>query len=166
MGIGLVVVQLAYQAALWYFIVATIMRLHVVVAEDRGPWHGLVGSYNLVKGNWWRTLAVLAVLGAVYGLLVLPIVLPTIIPFINFIIGFASEHRGGGPLAPDEVAVLLSHIGDIFSPLVMGLLGVLGAAFSLMSINSLTALYVDLRARRGDFGEDDDHDDLVLTFPS
>jgi hypothetical protein len=164
-GIGAIVIYVAYLLGIIYFYLATAFRMHTIVAEECDPWKGLVSSYNLVKNNWWHTFAPMLLLMAVYYLLLIPILLPGILPFIRFIAAM-SQYPRGTPPDPADVAALMTSLGNVFSPWTLGALAIVGAIVMLLIVNTLTALYVDLRARRGDFTQGDDEEAARLAMPS
>jgi hypothetical protein len=104
-----------------YLLVAWLLSPIVVLAEGAGPVRSLGRSRFLVRGNWWRSLAVmLALAGLVF-------VLPAVLVFGIFGFLFAT-------------ALSQALIGIVVDALTLPLLA-----------TGETALYFDLRARKGEF---------------
>jgi len=66
----------AVLAGAVYLLVRWSLVLAAMMAEDIGPIRGLGRSWNLVRGSWWRTLGILAIVVIMqviitYGLLIL-----------------------------------------------------------------------------------------------
>ncbi len=104
----------------------------VVVIEDIGYVRALTRSWNLVKGNWWRTLGITILIS------VLMVVLMGILAFpVGLIFGVAGTFMGGGNI--DEATIqLLSSLAQIpFSILAMPFFYI-----------TITLLYFDLRIRK------------------
>jgi hypothetical protein len=128
------------MAVVIYFAIATVFRLHEIVADDRGPWRSLLSSMALTRGHWWKVIVVLLPLGLVAGG-ISQLISPSIDTIdIDDIKSVAAGYRS---------------MAAAFTPLHSLLLGLLSAVAQFLLINLLTALYVDLRARRGDFDFDE-----------
>jgi hypothetical protein len=131
-----------FRVVLLYFSAATLFRIHEIVADDRGPWHGLISSIALARVDLLRvflTFLVLVVMASVfagiwYVLAVAPVVGAE--PAVSTNASLAQESR--------FVASLLTWRSTVSA----GLLLALGLA---LGVNIVTSLYTDLRARRGDF---------------
>jgi len=130
----------AAMAALVYFGVATVFRLHEIVSDDRGPWRSLLSSMALVRGYFWKVLAALLPLAAVLiaGSEAISPSIDTI--DINDATSIVTGYRA---------------MASAFTPERSLLLGILSAVAQFLLTNLLTAQYVDLRARRGDFDYDE-----------
>ncbi len=130
------------------------LRVHTVVAEGRGPWNGLIGSITLVKTGFLKTFGVLFLAGLGFG---------AVSFIVSMLLGGPSGSMNfGGNNDPDAIIESYKRMQEA------GLLGV-GVANGLVSglglmftSYLLTPLYVDLRARRGDFDELPDQDGLEL----
>lgn len=164
MGIGYILLQFVYQVALIYFVIATIFRIHQVVIGDRGPWQGMIASIALVKDNWWRTFGVMFVIVVILSIILIPVMLPIFIPMIGEFMQLAEMSQGQEP-DPAAVATAFTNIANSISPFWIVLVAIVSSAMTLLTINTITAMYVDLRARRGDFLTDED-DDLQVTMVS
>ena len=125
--------------------IATIFRTHEIVADDRGPWRSIISSMALVKGDWWRVFRGLLVFGV-----------------SMFVLGQIIDQLFPGPRVdpamlqsePEDAAdfvALYRLMARILTPEYTLTIGVVGALGQFALANLLTAQYVDLRARRGDF---------------
>jgi hypothetical protein len=137
---GASLVSFAFFGAIVFLAIGTVFRMHEIVADDRGPWRSLLSSIALSRGHWIRIVAVL-----------LPLVVIALI---------ATELIG--PTAPIVIAGDFAARAMGYRQMAEGLtperviqLGALSAIIQFLGINALTALYVELRARRGDFDYDE-----------
>jgi hypothetical protein len=142
---------LMMMAISWFSVIIT-FRIHEIVVDGRGPWRGLIASIALVRGSFWRLAGLLLVIGGLS--MVLVIVIPgavnprgiwgsvaTLTPFLA-----DSQNKA-------EAATFLTDYANSYS-LVSSLVQRAAIPIAmLIAINLLTAMYVDLRVRRGDFEE-------------
>ncbi|MDB5034170.1 MAG: hypothetical protein JWQ98_1411 [Chlorobi bacterium] len=145
---------LAMMVALIYFAVAIGLGKQEVVAEDRGPWKGLIASIALVRPYWFRAFGVGLVLGIILMFLYMIFSIPAAIHFAGFVADLGQVDRNDPRVARE----IFSHMGSLISPWLFLPIGLMGVFMTLFSTNVSTALYIDLRARRGDFSDGDDFD--------
>lgn len=69
-------------------LVSLIMYMTLVLFDTRGPVDAVVGSHKLVWGNWWRTCAVITVMGilVVVIFIALGLVVGLAAPFAGFVV--------------------------------------------------------------------------------
>jgi hypothetical protein len=135
-----------------YPIIATIFRIHKVAIEDRGPWQGMIASIVLVKGSWWKTFGTLVLLWVAMAA-------------VSFLIGMAT---GGGDLSafggsmsagsndPEAAAAALASARDAYTIPYMIANSFISSILFTFFFYILTPMYVDLRARRGEFLSDEE----------
>jgi hypothetical protein len=147
-GFGATLLAISSVVVLVFFLVATLFRLHEIVADERGPWRALVSSAALVRPEFWRTIATIAPMVIVFYL-------------AGDIVGLAISSSTPPPVLREE-SIDLRELGEIYrtmaaglAPAATALIGSIAALTQFITINLLTALYVDLRARRGDFDFDE-----------
>ena len=150
-GIGALVVYMGYYVLIIYAMVAIAFRIHLIVVEGRGPWQGLIASIALVKNSWWRVFGVLFVIGVITAILVMPVLIPQIISLVSSLSTLPPPRQGEND--PEFLMALSTLLGQALSPWTFVAFGLIIPAIHLFSINALTLLYTDLRARRGDFEE-------------
>jgi hypothetical protein len=129
------------SAVIVYLFIGTIFRLHEIVADDRGAWRSLISSFALARGHWWKILLTL-----------LPLILLYLV--CGELISPATTQ-----LQDDALSARAESFRELargYGPGRWAALGALWAAFHFLGVNLLTALYVDLRARRGDFDFDEE----------
>ncbi len=124
-----------------YPLIATSLRVHKIVAEDRGPWHGMISSIALVNSNIGRVFAALIVPTVIYYGFVTVVGLAT----GNDAAGFGMMNQDGAD--PESMA----HLRDNFTWTTATVNILLTSVFTIFIAYLLTPIYVDLRARRGDF---------------
>jgi hypothetical protein len=107
-----------YLAVRWSLPVAAMM------AEDIGPIRGMTRSWNLVKGQWWRT----------FGIIV-------IVAIMQAIIGYALGFLFG-------VIAALATTGDVRLAVVAVGSTLLGALINPITTIAIVLLYFDLRVRK------------------
>lgn len=139
--------------ALVYFMVAASLSVHFITIDSRGPWKGLIASITLVKNEWWRAFGLLALIWLIISLITAP-------AGIWMLFEVADIIQALEPIANSEDPALamqfFTQISGMLSPWIFALYGIAAAAFLLLMTNAQTVLFVDLRARRGDFlGEDE-----------
>ena len=127
-GIAIVVGTLLLIVPGIFLAVALFAGLLLPIAEEKGPIDSLRESLALVRGNWWRTLAVLAITTAI--LVVPSLVMGTII--VSFVLWFGTNWAGNAAWT-FTYAVFMTFIVP------------LGTCF-------IYATYQDLRLRRNDVG--------------
>jgi hypothetical protein len=120
----LILPGLAVLCAAVYFLVRWSLTVAAMMAEDIGPIRGLGRSWNLVKGQWWRT----------FGILVIVAILQTIISYALFILF-------------GLIAALFST-GDFQAALVQVGSTLLSALVSPITTIAVVLLYFDLRVRK------------------
>jgi len=107
-----------YLAVRWSLSVAAMM------AEDIGPIRGMSRSWNLVSGQWWRTL----------GIILIVLIMRAIIgAALGFLFGIIAGVAASGDIQLAVVAVGSTILGAIISPLVT---------------IAIVLLYFDLRVRK------------------
>lgn len=128
-----------------FLVVATAFRLHEIVADARGPWRSLVSSAALVRRRWWKVFL------AMMPLFALSMVLSEIVA--RLVPGHAIDPSvvESDATTIGAMAIAYREIGQFFSPVRAASLGVVSALTQFALVILLTVLYVDLRARRGDF---------------
>jgi hypothetical protein len=129
-GLALLIVPgLFIGVALLFFYVA-------VVVERKGPIEGLQYSWQLVRGHWWRTAALVTIITIV--LMILYILLGIVAGIVVALGTDFSLESGEMPW----------YIDFIVSPLIVGVVGPLGYALFM-------SVYRDLKLRRegGDIAE-------------
>ena len=120
----LIVPGLAVFCAAIYFLVRWSLTVAAMMAEDIGPIRGLGRSWNLVKGQWWRT----------FGILVVVAILQTVISYaLFFLFGL--------------IAAVFST-GDFQAALVQVGSTLLSAVVSPITTIAVVLLYFDLRVRK------------------
>lgn len=153
-------VSFAFLVGMVYLGVCLSMASHKIVIEGRGPIKSLGASFALVKGNWWRVAGVFIILIIGYYALTVVIALVFAGSMMSALVDFASlaESARGNPSA---TASLFANFASVFPLWIFVVFGALGGAFALVMTNMLTAIYTDLRARRGEFQETDDELDMI-----
>lgn len=146
------ILVILFALAILYFVVATIFRVHTVVIEDRGPWRGLIASMALVKGNWWKVLALLIFIYVAVAIVSAPFYLLMADDMIDIL----NAMKGGSSNDPEVMAEFAATMQGLLSWKFIAAQVIQGAATWLLLSNFLTAMYIELRARRGDFEEMDD----------
>ncbi|MDE0054180.1 MAG: hypothetical protein OXT64_07985 [Gammaproteobacteria bacterium] len=109
-----------------YLAIALFASFIVAIAEGRGPFESLRESFGLVRGHWWRTFALLAIITAAATLISLG---------TNEVILFLADRFDGKPVANTVSALAYAAIYGIFWPL---------------SACLMYGVYQDLRLRRND----------------
>ena len=128
---------------LLYPLIATIFRIHNVVAQDRGPWQGMIASIVLANSNFLRLFAALIIAAVAYGA-------------FSWLVGLAMGHSSmmGLSMGGDEKGLSAAAAREIRDNVTWGssiISSLLNSLFLIFLSYLLTPLYVDLRARRGDF---------------
>jgi hypothetical protein len=107
-----------YLGVRWTLAVAAMM------AEDLGPIRGLRRSWNLVRGQWWRT----------FGILLLVIIMQSVIGYaLGFLFGLIAVAVTSGDVQLAVVAVGSTILGALVSPI---------------TTIAVVLLYFDLRVRK------------------
>jgi Membrane domain of glycerophosphoryl diester phosphodiesterase len=125
--IGLALIVLPGLAVLCggvYFAVRWSMSVPAMMAEDIGPIKGMSRSWNLVKGQWWRSFGVIL-----------------IVLIMRFIIGIALGFMYGlivGAVTTGDVRLAVVAVGTT----------ILSALISPIVTIALVLLYFDLRVRK------------------
>jgi hypothetical protein len=107
-----------------YFAVRWSMSVPAMMAEDIGPIKGMTRSWNLVKGQWWRSFGVIL-----------------IVLIMRFIIGIALGFMFGlivGAVTTGDVRLAVVAVGTT----------ILSAVISPIVTIALVLLYFDLRVRK------------------
>jgi len=115
---------LAVFCAAAYFLVRWSLTVAAMMAEDIGPIRGLGRSWNLVKGQWWRT----------FGILVVVAILQTIISSALSILF--------------QLIATIFSTGDFQAALVSVGSTLLSALVSPITTIAVVLLYFDLRVRK------------------
>lgn len=144
--------------ALWiWFMVATSTSTPMIAVESRGPWKSLVASISLGRGSWWRNFA----------LLLVPCVIVIGINILVSLISASSispevlgslQSQPNDPQNPAEAIARMQTLMQVLSPMMISLVAVF-AIITPFFYHLCTAIYIDMRARRGDFeleGEEDE----------
>lgn len=136
---------IAVLVAIVYVAIVTLFRMHEIIADDRGPWRSLWSSASLVRGHWWKVARTLIIPLAV--LLVISEIIARVLP------GGTTRMATIDPDMSDlkTLAAAYHELATVFTPSRAVILGALWAFAQFYVTNLLTAMYVDLRARRGDF---------------
>lgn len=138
----------AFMLALIFFLVASSLSVHFITIDSRGPWKGLIASITLVKNDWWRAFGLLALVWLVVALITAPAgiwMLSNAIDAINALEPIANSED------PALAAQFFTHMSGMLSPWMFLIYGIASAVLLLLATNAQTVLFVDLRARRGDF---------------
>jgi hypothetical protein len=126
-GIGLVLLVLPGLAVLCggiYFAVRWSLSVAAMMAEDIGPIKGMARSWNLVKGQWWRT----------FGIILIVLIMRIIIGIaLGFMFGIVAGAVTSGDVRLGVVAVGAAVLGALITPIVT---------------IALVLLYFDLRVRK------------------
>jgi hypothetical protein len=148
-----VIPLVALYGIAFYFTVATVFRVHELVVDGRGPWQGLIASMALVRRHWWRVASLVLLIG------ILGVVLTSVLPQL-FIPGSAYQDavRPGFPPSgeydPKVIAAMFKEVAHSITLVSTLIQSIAIPVVLLFGINLLTAKYVDLRVRRGDFDEE------------
>ena len=127
-SVALVVGMILLVVPFFILMVSLILYLTLVLFENKGALDALIGSHKLVWGNWWRSCAVLTVMG---------ILLFVILFALSFVLTLVTQFAS---IAVDVFTV--NTIVQTISNIVFYLfLGPLGTAV-------LIALYWDLKLRK------------------
>lgn len=125
--IGLVLLVLPGLAVIClgvYLAVRLTLAVAAMMAEDIGPIRGLGRSWNLVRGQWWRTFGILLVVG----------IMQTIISYaLGFLFGLIAAALTSG-----DVQLAVVAIGS----------AILGAVVGPITTIAIVLLYLDLRVRK------------------
>lgn len=107
-----------YLALRWTLTVAAMM------AEDVGPIRGLGRSWNLVRGQWWRTFGILLIVG----------IMQAVIGYaLGFLFGLIATAVTSGDVQLAVIAVGSTILGALVSPI---------------TTIAIVLLYFDLRVRK------------------
>lgn len=116
---GLAVLCLGvYLAVRWTLTVAAMM------AEDVGPIRGLGRSWNLVRGQWWRTFGILLIVGLMQAVIGYA---------LGFLFGLIASAVTSGDVQLAVIAVGSTILGALVSPI---------------TTIAIVLLYFDLRVRK------------------
>jgi hypothetical protein len=106
-----------------------IMNMPLVLFDNKGPIDSLVGSHKLVWGNWWRTCAVVTVMG---------ILLIVLFIAVGFVIGLATPFFG---IVLADLVMVVTIVQLVVNALFYVVLGPFMSAVMI-------ALYWDLKLRK------------------
>jgi len=106
-----------------------IMYMTLVLFDARGPIDAIVGSHRLVWGNWWRTCAVLTVMG---------ILIVVIFIALGFVIGLAAPFAG---FVLADIVMVVTIVQLVLNAAFYVVLGPFTSAVMI-------ALYWDLKLRK------------------
>ncbi len=128
---------------LFYPLMATIFRIHNVVAQDRGPWQGMIASIVLANSNFLRLFGTLMLAAVAYGA-------------FSVLVGLAMGQSSmmGMSMGGDDGGLTEAAAREMRDNVTWGrsiVSSLLNSLFLIFISYLLTPLYVDLRARRGDF---------------
>ena len=118
---AILIVIIVGFALLFFLLVSWVFLGQAIMIEGDTPRSGLVRSYRLVKGSWWRVFGI----GIVYSLILIGLGILVFIPSI--IVGLVSDSAGATVSA--ILAVFITPIAPI----------------------GLTVVYIDLRSRKEGF---------------
>lgn len=110
-------------------LLSLILYMQLVLFERKGPFDALAGSHKLVWGNWWRTCAILTLVG---------ILMMVIYVAVGLVFGLVTPFAG-------------MAVGDAFvAGMVMQLISqaVINVFVTPFTTASLIALYWDLKLRK------------------
>lgn len=128
-ALSMIVALVLFVLVLALFFIRFILTTQAIVLEGRGPISGLGRSWRLIRGSFWRSLAI----GVLVALLSYIISLfPALL--VSSGLGMFSQGDAAAVLRDQAVGTLVAQVGSIF------------AAPLLFSIYTL--LYYDLRIRK------------------
>jgi hypothetical protein len=164
--LGIILFPLFFAAAL-YFMGLIVLSRHQIMLEGRGPWRGLIASMSLIKGNWWKTIALCILLIVPFMLLSSAVYFPMVQDIAAFVKSHPEFVKAMSPAVgtqPDQtvIASFYKMLANTIPGWIFPILGAIQAISLVVLNNGLTALYVDLRTRRGDFNEIMDEDNMPL----
>lgn len=147
MGIGTVIVMLAFYGACIYYSICIMLAPHEIVIRDRGPWKSLRASYDLVKPRWWQAFGASLLLSMLVGVITSMATVPA---FVAMLPAFSEFKQFQGDPHPDPRAVgeVLQHVADSFPMWVFAVYALIGSLSTLAWVNLRTAMFADLRGRR------------------
>ena len=120
----LVLPGLAVFCAGVYFAVRWTLSVAAMMAEDIGPSRGLGRSWNLVRGQWWRTFGILLIVG----------IMQAVIGYaLGFLFGLIAAAVTSGDVQLAVIAVGSTILGALVSPI---------------TTIAVVLLYFDLRVRK------------------
>jgi hypothetical protein len=123
-GILLVLPGIAVFCAGVYLGVRWTLAVAAMMGEDLGPIRGLSRSWNLVRGQWWRT----------FGILLLVVIMQSVIGYaLGFLFGLIAVAVTSG-----DVQLAVVGVGST----------ILGALVSPITTIAVVLLYFDLRVRK------------------
>jgi hypothetical protein len=111
-----------------WLMVALFLCFYAVILDRKGPIESLRYSWQLVKGNWWRSAAILTIIGIIVGVMYL---------LIGLIIGILVGLQAGGLAEPGRMIAILEY----------AVLPLLQVVLAPLSYALFVALYYDLRLR-------------------
>ncbi|MDQ6713167.1 MAG: glycerophosphoryl diester phosphodiesterase membrane domain-containing protein [Candidatus Dormibacteraeota bacterium] len=120
----LVLPAIAVFCAAVYFYVRWSLSVAAMMAEEIGPIRGMGRSWNLVKGQWWRTVGILLIVGILQGI-------------ISYGLGILFT----------LIAALVTS-GDLQAAVVQILGTLVSAVVSPITTIAVVLLYFDLRVRK------------------
>ncbi len=150
---------LAFLIAIFSFLGAAVsFRIHEIVADDRGPWRGLVSAVELARVNILRVVSFVVGLG-----LLLAVVSSGLTLGIAWLRGGeGSSAAAADTSTPAGSAAVFRQMAAELTPMSAVAQGVFYSLITVFFISMLTALYTDMRARRGDFAPEMGDDDTDL----
>jgi len=143
LGLALLGVQV------WLFI-ALSFSAHAVIIDDKSITGGLVRSFQLVQGNWWRVLGYNLLLGIVLSFAVSLATFPIIMIFLLpiYIRIFESILNGSG--GDIDFPTIFKALRFIYIPLALSSF-VQAIGYMLVTPVFKTLFYIDLKYRKGEF---------------
>ena len=116
--------------------VALVFFYMAIILDGKGPIEGLRYSWQIVRGNWWRTAALLTIISIVLSVLYMLLAI-----VVGIVVALGTD-------VSLESGALPWYVDYIVTPLITGLVGPLGYALFM-------SVYRDLKLRRegGDIAE-------------
>ena len=128
-------------AALWIG-TKVLLAPAAIVVENMGAIAGIKRSWQLTRGNWWRTFGTSILAASIAGVVVIIIATP-----VGLLLGFLAPLMLGGEPTPEQSVNLM-----LLVQAVSGVIGaVVGAVTLAFQTGVMALLYVDLRMRRDGF---------------
>lgn len=147
----MVVIIIAFFAAMIWFMVSFSLSSYLIVIEDEGAWASLKKSFILIRKNWWR-YALISLLFSIFVSFALSLVTT---PFLIFSIlpSFSDLFNSMGS-AMDEYEIFLS-ITQAFQKTSIGwIIGIVTFIQLFVEIIFMTIFhslfYMDLKVRKGE----------------
>lgn len=137
------------MVVLLYPIIATVFRLHKIAIEHRGPWQGMIASIVLVNSNFLRVIAALVIPGAIFFLIAV---------LVGEMMGVNPWDMDTGGSDPKAQVARIRQMHESYTWGVVISNSTISSLFTLFISYLLTPLYIDSRARRGEFIPDEEYE--------